>query len=203
MARKTTPRRGAHNPPRRGRGLSDPRPRQAGNKPWADLSEDYRKRLITAHAKGKDLTAARGHGPKAGKREHVSRRERELAEGETTYQRSQLKLYAARVAASDEHFKADKVYRDLRKAVRDHGWEAFVELRDERNVLARGKQPYRHRAPRGKKRRRVVDLAAKISQGERERKQNNARMARLTKKYGLPKGYLNYHPPGVRIAVAA
>ena len=187
MARKSRSRRSpAKSQQRRGRGSSSksvakktaPRPGETA----------YQRRIRLALAKGKTLQEARGHKT----REHVPRRERELREGETTYQRGEIKRFAQRQAELAEDLDPDQAIEIYRRVFKREGWAAFVEIRDELNALSRIKRqrPERRRGRRGKGPR---DLSAALERATQQRNRNLARMRQLSRRYGIPMKYLHYH----------
>jgi hypothetical protein len=197
MARKPSPPRG----PARKRGgrrtVSGASKRSAEpvriGKSGKPLSPAYAKRLASAEARGaKNTQEARGHRQQPGqKREHIRRRERELAEGETTSQRQAIRKFARRQAelAEDAGFDADEdaLYENLRRKIKSKGWAEFSRLRDELNQLARKKRE-RGQYRKGNK----PPSPAAIKRGEIERRRNKASQKRLSREFGIPVKYLNY-----------
>lgn len=186
MARKARPRPGAA--PRRGRAALKTPPQYKGSKKWADLTPKYRARLLRGFAQGKTQQEARGHA----KEEHVGRRERELREGETTYQRGAIKRFAQRQAQRSEQYggTVEEATAQFRRLVREHGWGAFAELREGLDRLARQKR-YRYR-PKGKAR-KVIDLAPRIAEANARKAANIRQMQEWQRLYGVSQKYLFYH----------
>lgn len=100
----------------RGRGRA-PRPQTAYEKRIA--------RFLAAHP-GATRQQARGHKP----REHIERRERELAAGITTYQRSMVRRWALEQAERNPRISdPEEMVRRLQRWTTHHGYERFRQVR--------------------------------------------------------------------------
>jgi hypothetical protein len=130
-----------------------PRSRQ---KPLADLSPAYRRRIERAEAAGKSRQEARGHKSK----EHVARRERELRAALTTYERGQVKKFAEK-QAKRMGAEPGEVAAKLRRWAEVHGYDRFRQYRQK--VADLGKQ----KRQRTRKRLRVGDNVIRIDVGGR------------------------------------
>lgn len=159
-----------------------PRPSRRGPSPARDYAAEYRRR--TAARAGKTKAELRGHAPKAGVKEHVSRRIREEKEeaagGLTTAHRKQVKDFfrdqARMIRGADP---ADLEARGLRWVQGAGGWPAFKALRDETKELAQSKRA-RVRIRRRPGRAPVIELDV---QG---RAANRARMEAFALRWGIP-----------------
>jgi hypothetical protein len=193
-------------PPKRGRGGGKPSRSKAATAPRSasktstppispvtgkPLSEAYWRRLLAAKARGAKTTQeARGHRQQPGeKREHIRRRERELAEGETTYQRGVLKRFGTQQAGLYEDGDIATEIALLHRLVREHGWDGFLEYKAELDAMARGRRPWR----RTGKNRKVINIGPQLERANAERGRNIARQRALSRKFGMPMKSLGYH----------
>jgi hypothetical protein len=184
MASKQRPRRSA--PTRRGRSAPKSPPRPAPKPPPKKTKGQtaYQRRIANARAKGKTLQEARGHKP----REHVERRERELREGITTYQRGATKRFAELQARRSDTDPGPAI-AEFRQVVKDHGWQAFDDVRREVRRLSETRR-LRPERRRGAAR---PDLGAAIERAAAQKSRNIARMEALSERYNIPIHLLFYH----------
>lgn len=177
MAKRTT-RRG-DEPPRRRRKRKSARPAAPKRTPKKSAptagQTAYQRRIARAMAQGKTLQEARGHKPK----EHIARRQRELAEGETTYQRGALKKFAEKQARRSGRDPED-VLAELRNMKRRHGWDGFNRLRDTVNALHRNKRVRFQRWKAG-----GIHRPLDLQRAKEQRDRNVARMQALADELGL------------------
>jgi hypothetical protein len=161
------------------------------------LSPEYAARLRRAEAKGiTDRQKARGHKAK----EHIPRRERELAEGETTYQRGEIKKFALKQwermdDVSREATDPEAVIAVFQRRFKKRFAE-FLEAKAEINKLHALKRlrPEGHRGKRrGVPTHRAIDLGAAIERAEAQRRRNIARQHAWARKYKIDVAFANYH----------
>jgi hypothetical protein len=116
-----------------------PRPSGRGN-PQAQSAYERRIAAYQAAHPGATRAEARGHAPKIVEgrevREHVSRRERELREDLTTYQRGAIREWS-RQQARKSGANADRMATVMIERTIKRGYPAFRAMADELRRMAR------------------------------------------------------------------